>query len=81
MRERMNPNGGLSYAPRHFYLGGIMQFIQNFTDLGVLGILMFIMCMYHSDNNKIISTINSLTVAINRLLDHTAQKQEEEDHD
>lgn len=57
-----------------------MQFIQNFTDLGVLGILMFIMYMYHSDNGKIISTINSLTVAINRLLDHTAT-QEEENHD
>lgn len=57
-----------------------MQFIQNFTDLGVLGILMFIMYMYHSDNGKIISTINSLTVAINRLLDHTAS-QEDENHD
>lgn len=57
-----------------------MQFIQNFTDLGVLGILMFIMYMYHSDNGKIISTVNSLTVAINRLLDHTAA-QEEENHD
>lgn len=54
-----------------------MQFIQNFTDLGVLGILMFIMYMYHSDNSKIISTINSLTVAINRMLDHASEKEED----